>query len=702
MIGNSPIVPVVINYNDTARNYVSTWMPVRSGMYRLNVIYQFHHIFGSPFLVKIKPGATSASESIAKGGYGNCLQNINWSCPGGTSHGMAGMDSIFYIETYDLYRNRRDVGGDDWNIVLSSLSSSQYSIGRIHDFLNGTYRAAVTPIISGPKELHITLNGVHIKGSPFRFDVTHGLVDGASSYVVDENHVMTMTAMSENTFQLKATDEYGNIAIYCGVHPFEANVIVEAEFVDNDKTRVHYVGAGLYEVSIYMLRSGQRSIRIKINGSEVQRSPFNVTVLPGPFAAPFTSASSAGLSLVTAGKEVEFVIQEKDFGGNNKGEYNAQFNVFLQLVGSVNPSVELGSIAYVGNGQHLVKYTCLVSGEYILSVQDQFGSNIDNSPFRVTVAPSTMSAPHSLVIGQSLTGGVAGAVAELRVIGRDRYENRVDHAVEIIDMTLSLTSHHRSDWEDDPANKHIIKQVAKENGGGEFVLDFTPTISGIYDLKLLTFSPGGLEGSYFSSQDLLPEFVVASQLDTTIEKYFSDDPIRELIGTQSHFGAQWNGKIAGQYTENYTITVYCGDGGQASITIDGKHVSWQSCDPSISTSIFMQAGVAMNFSLMYSSLESSSAAFVKLMWASPSVPLQIIPSNNLFHQVRVGDVLSHQIEIAPNQIYPAQSNVIGDSITIKTAFSYIEHEIIVECRDDFGVGGIGNLMIIGGAKVEVY
>lgn len=185
MIGNSPIVPVVITYNDTARNYDSTWMPVRSGMYRLNVIYQFYHIFGSPFLVKTKPGATSASESIAKGGYGNCLQNINWSCPGSTSHGMAGMDSIFYIETYDLYRNRRDVGGDDWKIV--ELSSSQYSIGRIHDFLNGTYRAAVTPIISGPKELHITLNGVHIKGSPFRFDVTHGLVDGASSYVVDEN-----------------------------------------------------------------------------------------------------------------------------------------------------------------------------------------------------------------------------------------------------------------------------------------------------------------------------------------------------------------------------------------------------------------------------------------------------------------------------------------------------------------------------------
>jgi hypothetical protein len=384
-------------------------------------------------------------------------------------------------------------------------------------------------------------------------------------------------------------------------------------------------------------------------------------------------------------------------------EYDAQFNVFLQHAGSANPSV-VGSLSYIGNGQHLVKYTCLVSGEYVLTVQDQSGSNIANSPFHVTVAPSTMNSPNSLVIGQSLTtGGVAGVVADLRVIGRDRYMNRVDHAVEIIDMTMLLTSHHQSDWEDDIVDRHIIKQVAKENGGGEFVLDFTPTISGSYDLNMSTFSPGGLEGSYFSSQDLLPDFLVTSQLDTTIDKYFKDDPIREkMIGTLSHFGAQWNGKIAVQHTENYTIAVHCGDGGQASILIDGKHVIWESCDPSLSITIFMQAGVAVNFSLLYKSLESSNAAFVKLMWASPSVPLQVIPSHNLYHQVRVGDASSYQIEIAPNQIHPAQSNVIGDSITSRTAFSGIKHDIIVECRDDFGVNGIGNLVITGGAKVEVF
>lgn len=186
LLGNSPIVPVGIAYNDTTRNYDSTWIPIRSGMYRLNITYQSHHIFGSPFLIKTKPGAIIASESIAKGGSGNCLQNINLSCPG-TSHGIVGQDSIFYIETYDLYRNRRNVGEDDWKVVLNSMRSSQYSIGRIHDFFNGTYRAAVTPMISGPNELHITLNGIHIKGSPFRMDVIHGLVKGLSSYVVDED-----------------------------------------------------------------------------------------------------------------------------------------------------------------------------------------------------------------------------------------------------------------------------------------------------------------------------------------------------------------------------------------------------------------------------------------------------------------------------------------------------------------------------------
>ena len=548
-------------------------------------------------------------------------------------------------------------------------------------------------IVSGPNILHIMLNDSPIKGSPFRMDVIHGQAVGTSSYVVDEANVIRMTAMNENSFLIQAVDEFGNFAIYCDEQPFTTTLVVEGKDVDSDKTRVRHVGAGLYDVSVTMLRSGHRNINIRINGSDIKKSPFNITVIPGTFFASSSSASGVGLSRAIAGEEAQFIIQSKDLGGNNKIDNEARFDVYLSLIDSDNLSVLLGSLEYVGNGKHLVKYTCFVSGDYALVVQDKAGENIAGSPFRVAVGPAAMSGPHSLVLGQGLVSGMAGEVAEVRVLGRDKYDNSVNHAVELIEMNMMLMS----DWEvsHDPVGKRPIKQLARDSGGGVFVLDYNPVFSGAYELGLTTFSPGGLEGSYYSAQDLLPDVLVATLLDEQIEKNFEDDPIVTMIGTASHFGVVWNGKLAADHTETYSITVHCNDGGHASLAIDGKFIPWQSCDPLISTSISMRAGKAVAFSLRYKSLEGTSA-FVNLRWDSPSVPMEIIPSLNLYHQVQVGEANMHQIQITPNKVYPPQSNAVGASLTSRAAVSGLEHEFMVECRDS-----LGNLMLTGGTRVEV-
>jgi hypothetical protein len=222
------------------------------------------------------------------------------------------------IRAYDLNRNKRDVGGGEWRVVLSTKGSSKYTIGRIDDLSDGTYMTAVAPIISGPNMLHITLDDSPIKGSPFRMDVIHGQVVGTSSYVVDEANVMRMTAMTENSFLIQAVDEFGNSAIYCDEKPFTITLVVEGKTVDSDKTRVRYVGAGLYDVSITMLQSGHQNVNIRINGSDIKRSPFNITVIPGTFFASSSSASGLGLSRAIAGKEAHFIIQSKDLGATTK------------------------------------------------------------------------------------------------------------------------------------------------------------------------------------------------------------------------------------------------------------------------------------------------------------------------------------------------------------------------------------------------
>jgi hypothetical protein len=695
------LLPVIISYNATTRKYDSVWTPVRSGMYQLNVTLQHidgtrangSHIFGSPFLVKTSPGATFAAESIAEGGHGNCLLGITSPCPG-IYHGMAGEESSFVIHAFDLNRNKRDVGGDEWKVVLRAMGSTKYSIGRIDDLHNGTYRAAVSPIIAGPNMLHITLNDLRIKGSPFRMDVIHGPVVGWSSRIVDEDNVMTMTAMTENSFLIQLADEFGNSALYCDEHLFTTTLVVEGEYIDSDKTRFRHVGAGLYDVSVSMTRSGQRSMSIKLYGSEITGSPFNINVLPGKFSASSSTANGVGLSRAIAGEEAHFIIQSKDLGGNIQSNNGARFDVYLSLINSDDLRVVFGHHEDMGDGQHFVKYICYVSGEYALVVQDKTGENIAGSPFRVAVGPSAMSGPHSIVVGQGLLSGMAGEIAEVRVIGRDKYQNRVNFAVEIIEMNMMLQkSHHLSDCgvSHGPVGEQSMMQLARDIGSGMFVLDYKPLLSGTYELGLRTFSPGGLEGSYYSSQDLLPDFLVATLLDKEIEKRFEVDPIGKTIGTASHFGVVWNGKLAADYTETYSIIVHCDGGGHASLQIDGNSIPWKSCDPLISTSISMTASKAVTFSLRYKSFDDSST-FVSLTWGSASVPMEIIPSLNLYHQVQVGEAIIHQVQITPNKVYPPQSNTVGVSLT---AVSGLEHEFRVECRDSFG-----NLMLTGGARVE--
>ena len=90
------------------------------------------------------------------------------------NHGIAGEPSSFTIQAFDAFANMRNVGGDEWDIVVTSA------------YGNGTYTATVTPSISGVNDLHISLDGSPLKGSPFKMDVIHGSSLGSPTLVTTE------------------------------------------------------------------------------------------------------------------------------------------------------------------------------------------------------------------------------------------------------------------------------------------------------------------------------------------------------------------------------------------------------------------------------------------------------------------------------------------------------------------------------------
>ena len=204
-------VPVNMVYDETTRNFKATYKPITSGLYQLNVTIHsvrdngeaIEHIFGSPFVVEVQPGATFAPQSIAYGGFGHCPPGLIPDCSG-LYHGMAGMNSTFIIEGYDIHRNKRNIGGDQWTITVSNKNDySDYHYGFVEDRSDGTYSVSIMPMRAGLNELNVKLNGSHIRGSPFGMRVVANEVVGSPSLVQE---AMIVTSIGDELVTLELVE----------------------------------------------------------------------------------------------------------------------------------------------------------------------------------------------------------------------------------------------------------------------------------------------------------------------------------------------------------------------------------------------------------------------------------------------------------------------------------------------------------------
>ena len=173
-------VDFVSNRHD--HTYEATFFPTISGTWQVNVTFATEtllgsndrwgdHIAGSPFMVQTSPDATFAQES-----YATVIH-----------HGVAGVASTFYIHARDAHRNtcNNDDGAyDEWAVILRDESSEDFVVGSVQYKEDGRYRASFVPKRAGKSSLSVTLNGMHIKGSPFDVLVAHGDLDGGASIVV--------------------------------------------------------------------------------------------------------------------------------------------------------------------------------------------------------------------------------------------------------------------------------------------------------------------------------------------------------------------------------------------------------------------------------------------------------------------------------------------------------------------------------------
>jgi len=698
---------VDITYDASSRTFVTAYTPKLSGHYHLDVTYEANgnsmHISGSPFSLTVLPGDTFAQESTA---FGYALH-----------HGIAGDDETATIQAFDANGNRRDVGGDDWEVTVTSVLTNDYQYGTTLDHGNGTYTLHVVPLVAGPNDLSIRLDGSHIRGSPFRMNVVHNEVDSSSSFVINEAEVSTMTAVRYATVIVQATDMWGNKAIYSDEEPHNTSVSVQSKDIDASVTKITYRGGGKYEICVMPVLSGEIKLRIMLNGVDILGSPLPVSVHPGDFFAETSVATGVGLMRAQAGVRASFSIQSKDEGGNNKDQDEALFNVTLTLVerASIPVGMEIyganatdevvvtGTQSFIEEGRYLIQYTCFEAGQYSLHINDFKGNSIAGSPFSVHVMPGQLSGSHSVITGEGVVKGVAGQISHVTVFPRDAYQNFITEG-ETMEIELTLQSRHQSKWEEDSnqVNEHTIKQLVRANSDGSFRLDYLTAYAGVYSLDVTTFLPGGLEASYFSSPDLAPEHLVFSSIDAYVDKDFgalpftcNEDSMCVSLGDMAgpyRIGAKWSGKLKADVNEEYEIMVECNDGGHVSFAIAGLYVPWQPCWPYATTSAVLPTK-PVDFALRYKNYEGNDP-FVTLKWSSPSTgSIVVIPPSNLLSQHILGNTLYPHIY--PGVAYAPLSNAIGDSL--RHAVSGIEQEFLVESRDVHG-----NLLLSGDARVVSY
>lgn len=139
--------------------YLAFYVLSRAGKYKLNIcLNDEHHIFGSPFEIEILPTTTVANKCAVEG---DAVVAVT-----------AKTAQTFTIIAHDCYGNQKQRGGDPFEVGLMGPAQ----LKRLQDNLDGTYTCeieALSPnhvnyVSAASLLILVTLNGKHIKGSPFK------------------------------------------------------------------------------------------------------------------------------------------------------------------------------------------------------------------------------------------------------------------------------------------------------------------------------------------------------------------------------------------------------------------------------------------------------------------------------------------------------------------------------------------------------
>lgn len=183
--------------------------------------------------------------------------------PGGT----AGAETPIQVRLRDEFGN--PVGGAAGQIAVSVSGANSTGNLSVEDQGGGNYRARYTPTAVGTDLIDVRVGGQQVPGAPFTSTVAAGPADpdATTADVPDGSFAHPLTIL------VHVNDAEGNSVGRDG-----DLVEVTLEGFQNGSLPVEYVGDGTYRAVWTPFNVGTFKVDIRLNGTPIDKSPFNIHI----------------------------------------------------------------------------------------------------------------------------------------------------------------------------------------------------------------------------------------------------------------------------------------------------------------------------------------------------------------------------------------------------------------------------------------
>ena len=350
----------------------------QTGVYALQVVLRG--------LTPLQVGGSTSYGTITVSPAAVANANASMVTGPGTVSGESGVPTTFTITAYDVYGNRRGVGGDPFT---ASFDGVPLSISRapLSDVYTVIYMPLFATLYSDPKnpatvlpstmgQLLVQVFGATVLSA--EIPVSPGVVSAPMCAVSSISSLFLVAGMQQS-FVVQTKDAEGNlrtvggdsfvVQLSCFSGQCAAGTNLADVFVSDHLNGTYTIAyfaqrAGLYSVNMYVASSSP----VQLTAGNKVPVNFMINVVPAPAVAQTSVATGQGLSQSIANQTASFAVVAKDRFSNFVTQGGGVVEFFL-----VDPAGSTKSALAVdySNGTYSGAWSANLAGLYVIEVAYQ-------------------------------------------------------------------------------------------------------------------------------------------------------------------------------------------------------------------------------------------------------------------------------------------------------------------------------------------